>query len=52
MVETGKVVKWVTERGFGFIAPDFGGLDVFAHIRQLDGEEVPTVGMRVEFESA
>jgi len=42
-------VKW-TDRGFGFIEPVRGGLDVFAHIRQLDGTD-PDEGMRVEFEA-
>ena len=42
-------MKW-TGRGFGFIQPDRGGLDVFAHIRQLDGTD-PEEGMRVEFEA-
>lgn len=49
MIETGTLVKW-TDRGFGFIAPDRAGLDVFAHIRQLDGAD-PEEGMRVEFEA-
>ena len=27
----GKPVKWVEDRGFGFVAPDFGGDDIFIH---------------------
>lgn len=49
MIETGTLVKWA-DRGFGFIEPDHG-VDVFAHIRQLDGAD-PEEGMRVEFEAA
>jgi cold shock CspA family protein len=47
MIETGTLVKW-TDRGFGFIEPDRGGMDVFAPIKQLDGHD-PEEGMRVEF---
>lgn len=49
MIETGTLVKW-TNRGFGFIEPDNGGLNVFAHIRQFDGTD-PEKGMRVELEA-
>jgi cold shock protein len=48
---TGKVVRFDRGRGYGFIAPDAGGDDVFVHANELetDGATV-AVGTRVEFE--
>jgi cold shock protein len=32
-------VKWFNDtKGYGFIAPDGGGKDLFAHFRQIQGE--------------
>ena len=45
-------VKWFNEeKGFGFIAQENGGPDVFAHFRQIigDGFKTLTEGQRVEF---
>ena len=50
--ETG-VVKWFNEdKGFGFIAPDGGGKDLFAHFKEIigDGFKTLTESQRVEFE--
>ncbi len=47
------VVKWFNStKGFGFIAPDQGGEDVFAHFSaiQMDGYKALKEGQRVEFE--
>jgi cold shock CspA family protein len=35
-MEYGKVVHFDAERGFGFIAPDRGGGDIFLHVSALD----------------
>ncbi|MDB2384441.1 cold-shock protein [Endozoicomonas sp.] len=48
-------VKWFNdEKGFGFIAQENGGPDVFAHFRQITGEGFKSLaeGQRVEFKIA
>ncbi|MCU0774459.1 MAG: cold-shock protein [Ideonella sp.] len=50
--ETG-TVKWFNEgKGFGFIAPDSGGKDLFAHFREIQGSGFKTLSenQRVQFE--
>ncbi|HEY6132577.1 MAG TPA: cold-shock protein [Rubrivivax sp.] len=46
-------VKWFNDaKGFGFIQPDDGGSDVFAHFSavQMDGFRTLKQGSRVDFE--
>ncbi|CAM04684.1 putative cold-shock DNA-binding protein [Saccharopolyspora erythraea NRRL 2338] len=52
-MKTGTVVRFDGIKGYGFIAPDAGGEDVFLHASILDEElkEVLRGGMRVEFEA-
>lgn len=50
--ETG-TVKWFNEgKGFGFIAPDGGGKDLFAHFSEIKGSGFKTLteSQRVAFE--
>ncbi len=49
------VIKWFdNKKGFGFIAQDGGGQDVFVHFSAVSGDGFKTLeeGDRVEFEVA
>ena len=49
------IVKWFNDsKGFGFIAPDAGGDDLFAHFKdiQSEGFKSLTENQRVLFERA
>lgn len=48
-------VKWFSNaKGYGFICPEGGGEDVFAHFSSIDMDGYKTLkrGQRVEFEMA
>jgi CspA family cold shock protein len=50
-VETGKVVRFDEFRGYGFVAPDAGGEDVFIHVNDLDFDKrLIEPGALVEFD--
>jgi CspA family cold shock protein len=48
-VVAGKIVRFDRGRGYGFIAPDSGGEDVFVHAKELDGLNEVSTGTRVQF---
>ena len=48
---TGKVLRFDETRGYGFIAPDDGGEDVFVHANDLrDNKHLFRPGIKVAFE--
>lgn len=48
---TGKVIRFDAVRGYGFVAPDSGGEDVFIHVNDLDVDKhLISTGAIVEFE--
>ncbi len=51
-MEKGKILRFDAVRGYGFIAPDRGGEDVFLHISALQGDvDLARPGMLVEFDA-
>src|SRR4051794_6674339 len=48
----GKIKKWNSDRGFGFIQPEGGGADVFVHASAFEkaGLDAPKEGDRVSYD--
>lgn len=50
---TGEIVRWNSDKGFGFMKPDNGSADMFVHVSDLlDGDGSVLEGDRVTFEVA
>jgi CspA family cold shock protein len=47
----GTVKMYDEDRGFGFIAPDDGGADIFVHAKAIVGASVLQPRQAVEFET-
>ncbi len=51
--EHGKLVRWIEEKGFGFIKPDKGGAEIFIHISAMRGmSRLPIVGDIIHYETS
>lgn len=52
MAQKGKVKWFNAEKGFGFITPDNGSADVFAHFSAIQGKGYRSLeeGQQVEYE--
>jgi cold shock protein len=50
--QTGRVKFFNTDRGYGFIAPDGGGSDVFVHVHEVEaaGMKILVAGQPVAYE--
>jgi cold shock CspA family protein len=49
---SGRIIKWVTDRGFGFIQEDGsrGNDGDFVHISAMPDAEAPRIGQRFDFD--
>ena len=51
MRQTGKIISWKTDKGFGFIAPLAGGKEIFVHIKAFGRDNsAPKIGTLVSYE--
>jgi Cold shock proteins len=51
-LEKGKLLRWIDNKGFGFIKPEKGGADIFIHISALKSmSRPPVVGDIIHYET-
>ncbi len=46
----GEIVHWDSGKGYGFVRPHGGGVNVFTHIKDVDGNVEPELGAVVRYE--
>lgn len=53
MRQTGTVKFFNTTRGFGFIAPENGGKDIFVHVTAVERSGIPPLveGQKISYET-
>lgn len=50
-IEKGKLVRWIDDKGFGFIKPEHGKDDIFIHISALKGmSRKPAIGDVIHYQ--
>jgi cold shock CspA family protein len=50
-IEKGKLVRWIDDKGFGFIKPEHGKDDIFIHISALKGmSRKPVIGDVIHYQ--
>ena len=52
VVHTGQIKVYKEDKGYGFIRPDDGESDIFFHISNVKGIELPERGMAVQYQVA
>lgn len=53
MTEKGKLVRWIDDKGFGFLKQDNGRDDIFIHISALsDMSRKPVVGDVIQYQTS
>ena len=51
VIEKGKLVRWIDDKGFGFIKPENGKEDIFIHISALKGmSRNPVIGDVIHYQ--
>lgn len=49
-IEKGKLIRWLDEKGFGFIKPENGKNDLFIHISAIKSNRKPIIGDTILYE--